>query len=282
MRGLSRIAREPLGQFLVIGAAVFALFALLDDAPPGPRPTEIIVTEEKVARLIAGFEAVWLRPPTEEEIEGLIEDHIREEVFVREALALGLDRDDVVVRRRLRQKMKFLTESAAEVLQPTDDELRAHYAAHQGRFRPSARIAFQQVFLGAPGAEVDVAAIQGALASGGDALGLGVRTLLPFQMPPSPLAAVDGTFGSGFFDAIAAFEVGVWSGPVASGYGLHLVRLLDRGEAAPPLFEATRDSVLRDWTRRKAEELAERQYERLRALYEISRPAAPAMEPERR
>ena len=140
MKGLQHILREPLVHFLALGAAIFALFAVLDDAPPPPDGTRIVVSEEQARRLAASFAATWRRPPSVAELDGLIDNYVREEIYVREALALGLDRDDSVVRQRLRQKMEFWTESGADAVAPTEAELRAHYEANADRFAREPRV----------------------------------------------------------------------------------------------------------------------------------------------
>lgn len=267
----SALARQPLLHFLAMGVAVFAVFAWLDDAPPPATGERIVVTEARVAQLVEGFEAVWRRPPTAAERDGLVADFIREEIYVREALALGLDRDDAVIRRRLRQKMEFLAGSAAEGLEPTEAELRAHHATHAERFSTPARVAFEQVFLGeAPASDV-VATVRAALARGEDPATLGARTLLPSALEPSPVNVVDGTFGRGVFERVAALAPGRWEGPITSAFGRHLVRVVEREPARRLPFEAVRDEVAADWRRGRAEELAEQHYERLRARYTVVR-----------
>jgi hypothetical protein len=115
---LHRLAREPLVHFLGIGALVFALHGAGETAPTTPGETVITVAPAQVERLAAQFEAAWRRSPSRQEIAALVEDHVREEIYYREALALGVDRDDTVIRRRLRQKMEFLGEGAASALDP--------------------------------------------------------------------------------------------------------------------------------------------------------------------
>lgn len=272
MRLLVRLATEPIFHFLALGVAVFALYAVLDEAPPTGSRDRIVVSAETAGRLAAGFEAVWRRPPTPDELVGLIEDHIREEVYVREALALGLDQDDTVIRRRLRQKMEFLSESASAALEPSDAELRAHLEAHPERFIRGPELAFEQVFLGEAPDDREIRTTLDALEAGADPAAVGARTLLPVALPLSPPAAVDGTFGEGFFERVASAEPETWSGPVASGFGAHLIRLDRLVPAVEPSLGTVRDEVLRDWRRAKAEALSEQQFERLRARYEIALP----------
>jgi parvulin-like peptidyl-prolyl isomerase len=197
---------------------------------------------------------------------------VREEVYYREALALGLDRDDTVIRRRLRQKMEFLTEGAASAAPPEEAELRAHYNRYRERFARPARITFRQVLFAS--AE-DAAAALAALAQGGDPEALGRPTLLPPAMEAAGEAAVDGTFGPGFFARLAAVAQGAWQGPVASAYGPHLVFVADAQAAATPPFEDVRALVEEDWRRETAEALREAGYRTLRARYRVVLPEEP-------
>ncbi len=260
---------EPLLHFLVLGAGVFALFAALDDTPPPVATARLEVTDADAARLARQFEATWRRPPTEDEIAGLIVAHIREEVLVREAIALGLDRDDAVVRQRLAQKMTFLTESGAEAVEATDAALTAHLEAHPERFARAGMVAFEQVML-REGADPEPLRV--ALSAGEDATGVAAPSLLPERVPPSPPVVVDGTFGAGFYARVSAVAPGGWAGPVESAYGRHLVRVLSvKPPRLPPLAEI-RDTVQRDWRATVRERLAEDRYAALAARYDIVRP----------
>lgn len=264
--------KEPLLHFLLIGVAVFGLFAALNDSSSSPSMEEIIVTEDKAAQLASGFQSVWRRTPTRDELGGLIEDYIREEVLAREAMALSLDRDDAIIRRRLRQKMEFLTDSAAGALKPSDAELRAYFDGNQEAYASNPAAAFEQVFVGPdPGAD-EVEQVRQALTTGGDPALVGARTLLPPSLPISVRSSIDGTFGNGFFESLSQSEVGQWSGPIESGYGVHFVRVVARSEAAIPPFEQVQERVLRDWTEARAEEISEAQYQRMLERYVVTRP----------
>jgi hypothetical protein len=264
---MGRVLREPLLHFLLIGMAVFALYR----GDPQPQVADaqrvIEVTPARVDRLAEQFEATWRRAPTDAELARLVDEFVREEVYYREALALGLDRDDAVVRRRLRQKMEFLGEAGAGA--PGEDELRAHFAAHPDRFGAPARVTFRQVFLGEEAAAPALA----ALARGADPDGIGRPTLLPPVMEAATSAAVDGTFGQGFFDAVAGLDGAGWQGPVLSGFGAHLVLLVDSEPAAAPPFEIVRAAVEADWRRGAAERSRETRFRALRERYEVILPA---------
>lgn len=276
--------REPLLHFLAIGAALFLYFHLSSGGSAGPGSTRIVISTGQIAHLEAGFTRTWSRPPSEVELKGLIDEWVREEIAVREAMAAGLDRDDSVMRRRLRQKLEFLIEDSAEASPPTDDELKAWLAQHADEYRSEPRVAFRQVFVsrdrrGAT-ADADAAAILKRLIAAGPAArtdNLGDATMLPADFELAPLRDIDRAFGAGFAKHLEAMEPGKWSGPIRSGYGLHLVLVHERVEGALPNLEALRPVARR-------EVLAERRKRQLAAMYDrllekytvvIERPAAP-------
>ena len=268
MKLLLRVLREPLLHFLAIGGLIFLLFAAVDDTRRAPTDV-IVVGPERIEQLARGFQAVWRRSPTGDELRAMIDDFVREEVYYREALALGLDRNDTIVRRRLRQKMEFLTDSGAEILEPVAGELEAYLLANEKTFRRGPRLAFEQIYLGETSAPESIRLLLSALQS--DPLAspstLGEHTLLPARLGLSPPEAVDGVFGKGFFERLADLTPGVWAGPVASAYGVHLVRIGESLAARTPPLEEIRDNVLRDWKAAKARELRELYYARLRERF---------------
>ncbi|HET9233834.1 MAG TPA: peptidyl-prolyl cis-trans isomerase, partial [Candidatus Eisenbacteria bacterium] len=144
---MTRWIKEPLVQFLLIGIAIFGLNAVLTKRGERTGDHEIRVTQGRVQSLIETFRRQWSRPPTQDELNGLVNDFVREEVLMREAVALGLDRDDVIVRRRLAQKMEFLAEDAASVMEPTDLDLRTYLAEHSQAFFVPPRYTFNQIAL---------------------------------------------------------------------------------------------------------------------------------------
>ena len=224
---MKALLREPLVHFFVLGTAVFGAFAILDDTPP-PAGEVITLSVEDARRLAAGFEATWRRPPTAKELDQLMGLFVREEVYVREALALGLDRDDAVIRRRLQTKMEFLTETGAEAVKPDDATLQAHLETNADRFREPPMVAFEQVLLDDRIKVGEASAITARLNLGAAPGDMAQPTLLPPAFRPSPAQVVDGSFGTGFFDALGAYPVGTWSGPVETTLGLHLVRVTER------------------------------------------------------
>jgi hypothetical protein len=201
----------------------------------------------------------------------MIDDFVREEIYYREALALGLDRDDTVVRRRLRQKMEFLADTGADLLEPAAGELEAYLAANEQDFRRGPRLAFEQIYLGETPDPESITRSLGALRSDppADPPALGERTLLPARLGLSPPEVVDGVFGKNFFERLADLTPGAWAGPVASAFGVHLVRIGESLAARTPPLEEIRDAVLRDWKAAKGRELRELHYARLRERYVV-------------
>jgi hypothetical protein len=281
---LKSLLREPLLHFLLIGAALFLYFHVSGGGSAGPGSTRIVLSSGQIAHLEAGFTRTWSRPPTEAELKGLIDDWVREEVAVREAMSAGLDRDDTVIRRRLRQKLEFLVEDNAEASPPTDEELKAWLAQHADQYRTEPRVAFRQVFVsrerrGAK-AEADAAAILKRLTAAGPSTRIddvGDATMLPMDFELAPLRDVDRTFGSGFAKQLDASEPGRWGGPIRSGYGLHLVLVRERVEGGLPNFEALRPVATREvLAQRRTRQLAA-MYDRLLEKYRVvvERPPAP-------
>lgn len=268
---LRRALREPLVHFLVFGAAMFVVLGAFGEEEAS-RPGEIVIAEETVNRLSATFEATWRRPPNRGELDLLIEDYVREEIYVREALALGLDQDDAVIRKRLRQKMEFVAASIARAIEPTEEELREFFAENVDKYEIEGAVAFQQVFLGERPSEARVAEVRKALAEGSDPMTLGQRTMLPREVGLSSAPTVDNSFGPGFYDAVIPLGAGEWHGPVGSSFGMHMVHVTDRKEPAAPDFKKVSVAVRDDWRRANIERIVKMNFDRLRERYKISLP----------
>ncbi len=281
MKLLMRLLREPLFHFLAIGGLIFVVYTAVDDTGEAPADV-IVITPERIDQLAAGFNAVWMRIPTDDEIDALIEGEIREEVYYREALALGLDRDDAIVRRRLRQKMEFLLDTGAYLQEPAEGELEAYFAANKDFYRSGLRLAFEQVYLGEAPEKETIARSLDALRADPpvDPSTLGERSLLPAQLGLSPPNAVDGVFGQGVFNLVAELPPGEWAGPVQSSYGAHLIRIIDTLPARTPPLEEIRNVVLKNWREAKAKEIREQDYaeRRKRFVVEIIRSDAQTAE----
>ena len=272
---LKSLLKEPLLHFLAIGAALFLYFHW-SGGGSGPGSSRIVLAAGQVEHLAAGYTKAWQRPPTEIELKGLIDDWVREEIAVREAMAAGLDRDDTVIRRRLRQKLEFLVEDAAEAAPPTEEELQAWFTVHADAFRTEPRLAFRQVYLSRErrGAKVeaDAAAILARLNAAGPGAqsdDVGDSTMLPQEVPLAALRDIDRIFGDGFAKRIETIAPGAWAGPVKSGYGLHLVLVRDHVEESLPNLAAVRPVVEREFLADRRKRQLASMYERLLAKYTV-------------
>jgi len=275
------VLREPLLHFALGGALIF-LAAGLGGERGGAAPDRIVVTTGRIEGLAAGFARSWQRPPTPAELDGLVDDWIRDEIYTREALALGLDRDDKVVRRRLREKMEFLIEDATAGAPPSEAELAAFLAAHPERFREEPRLSFRQVYLNrdrrGAGAADDARVLRVRLAAAGpdaDLAAAGDGLMVPGDVEAMPASEVARLFGDGFAAALDGLEPGRWAGPVESGYGLHVVLLRRRDAGRLPALDEVRPVVTREVLAARRARMAAAAYRELRARYEVvvERPA---------
>jgi hypothetical protein len=273
---MSRILREPLLHFTVLGAGLFLLYGLSSERVAGA-PGRIVVTLGQVEHLAAGFERTWHRAPTDEELAGLVGDRVREEVYVREALALGLDQEDVVIRRRLRQKMEFIADDVGSGVEPTDGELEAFLLAQADSFTIAPRLTFEQLYLNPDtrGANLarDATELLAELNAADDAVnaaGLGDALLLERRFADSSSDEISALFGADFAAALARVEPGRWQGPIRSGFGEHLVLIIARTAPRQPELSEVRESVRRAWNDARRQAANEAFYRRLLERYSVT------------
>jgi len=272
----SRLLREPLFHFLLIGALIFGLYQWIGAPGATGAGGEIVVTEGRIRNLTETFARTWQRPPTAQERNGLIEDYIREEVLYREGVALGLDRDDTIIRRRLRQKLEFLFEDAASAAQSTDAELAEYLAKNADSYRVETQLTFTQVFLDpskrGDQLDADAASLLDVLRTRGGKVNpatLGDSLMLEPRYERASETDISRLFGSKFEAAIRDQPVGEWVGPFKSGYGAHLVRIEARIPGRMAQLAEVRDEVARDWAEQRRREALEAQYQALRSRYRI-------------
>jgi len=268
------LLKEPLFQFLVLGTALFSLFHLVDKRK-SEAPDKIVVSSSRIDNLADGFARTWRRPPSREELQGLVDDYIRDEVFYREGRAAGLDRDDVIIRRRVRQKMEFFAEDVA-AQDPGADELTAYLTAHQDRFKTQDRVSFRQVFLSlnrrARTIDADSKQVADALTRADaslDTAALGDPFLLGDEFKAVSQDDMVGMFGDSFAKRISAIAPGRWQGPIASSFGQHFVYISERIPGRVPPLDAVRDAVRREWSNERRLEAEQKLYGSLRERYEI-------------
>jgi len=266
---IRRLLREPLLHFFVLGAALFGVYGWMNRGT-STAPTEIFVSRDQVRSFEAQFERVWQRRATSEELQHLVDNWAREEVFYREGLALGLDRDDPVVRRRIGQKVEFIIDGVAPAA-PTIAELQAWLDAHRASYSLEPIYSLRQVYFDpqrrGDRLDRDMARARQSLANGKAVSG--DVTMLPAELEAAPQFDIERDFGAGFAAALKDLPLGRWQGPVESAFGLHLVLLSGRTGGGQPLLEQVRAEVERDLLLARAKEANEATYNRLRANYRV-------------
>lgn len=264
---IRKLLREPVLHFVLIGVALFVLYGKV--AAPDRTGTRVVVSQAAVDNLAREFQARWFRPPSAEELTGLVDSYVRDEILYREGVAQGLDRDDPVIKRRVRQKLEVIAEEQIARDAPGDAELAAYLAKHAARFARPGAASFEQIFFPESASAQDIAAARAQAARGMDPARLGKATMLPPRVDDLRMDLVARDFGAEFAAAIEKLPLNEWTGPVRSGFGQHLVRLSARTPAAAPKLEDVRAAVAREWeAERRSASLAE-SYKRLRAKYEI-------------
>jgi hypothetical protein len=266
---------EPLLHFLFLGALIFVVYNAMN--PSGPADNEIVVTRGQQEALVMQFTKAWNRPPTASEFEGIIKDWIREEVAYRQALEMGLDGNDTIVRRRLRQKLELLAEDIVSMAPPTTEDLEAYRAAKRADYMLEPRYTLQQVFF-SPDRRGEAAvqdAEQALVLLRANTEQLDTEQIGdPISLPQRVVAASDrelkGLFGQVFTTELEGIEPGSWAGPLNSGYGVHLV-YIEKAEPGRELtLEEAQAEVRRDWENTRRIETIDRLYERLVEDYSIT------------
>ncbi|WP_171033101.1 peptidyl-prolyl cis-trans isomerase [Qipengyuania marisflavi] len=254
------LLREPLLHFLIGGAVLYALFAWIG-TPVDPASRTISLSRSDQAQIAQGFAQMMGRPPTDAELSGLIERRVREEVLYREALRLGLDRDDPAVRRRLATKMDEIAAASAEAETPGDAVLEEWHKAHAGTFETGGVVNFEQVYFASEAA---------ALAAKGQASPSGQPISLPRTVDAKSMVELGAIFGQQFAQEIAERSVArEWQGPIPSGFGWHLVRLSHREEGSVPPLAEIRDRVEADWRNSTITARRAAAYNALREAYRV-------------
>jgi len=274
MKFIKKLLKEPLVHFLALGAIIFGLNAWRQKAKPNaPGAARIEVTAAVIDRLRAGYERQFSQSPDAEELRGLVTAHIREEVLCREALALRLDRDDTIVRRRLAQKMEFLTEDIATAATPEDAAVREFFEKNAVRYAQPGRVTFRHIYFNkekrGQGTTAAATAALAALEKGASDEAFGDSFLHGYEFADREQDDVVAAFGVEFARQLAAQPIGMWRGPVASSYGLHLVRVDDRQEPRAENFAEVRQTVARDFNDERRRRANAEVFEKLRQRYHV-------------
>jgi hypothetical protein len=271
MNSIKRTMREPLVHFLLIGAGLFLLFRFTN-GPTGDQQNRIVITPGQVEQMEARFTRTWMRQPTKQEMAGLIESHVRDEVYYREAMAMGLDRDDRTIRQRMRMKLEFLLEDLSAVADPGDDVLTAYLQKHQGKFQVETQVSFRQVYLNPDkhqDMESDAKNMLARLKRGAAPESVGDSTLLQNQYRLATQSDIEGQFGEPFARQLVALAPGAWTGPIYSGLGGHLVKVTERVGGRLPELAEIRSQVEREYLAQRRQELKDMAYRKLRENYEV-------------
>lgn len=260
--------------FLLLGGGIFVLFQQVsNDALPDN--TEIVVTKEQIQTLRLGFERVWQRSPGARELSALIQSHIQEEVLYREALALGLDKNDGVVRRRLSQKMQFLSEDLADLEQANDKTLQSYLDDHVDQYMQPARFSFRQIYFnaskrGQQATQSEAESLLIKLKKGRlDGKASGDSIMISHQFDLMRETEVARILGAQFMQALRETPTGSWQGPIESGFGQHLVFIDEFVESKASRLNDVRQQVVRDWSAEKRKETNQAIYAKLRQRYQV-------------
>ena len=273
---MRNVLREPLLHFLLLGPAIFAAYSLVAEGRED-EPGNIVISAGQVAAIELGFTRTWHRSPTREELEGLLRDRVREEVYYREAMALGLDKGDTIIRRRLRQKLEFLTDDAVTQAQPTDAELQAYLTTHPDLFRVQREFTFSHVYLNPDKHGEDLtrqaAAVLARLNQAGgraDPAAFGDSFLLGYTFASLPGTEIAAQFGEQFAAKLGELSPGQWQGPIESAYGVHLVLVSGRTEGRVPRLDEVRDAVAREWDNARRIAANDALYQEMLARYAVT------------
>ncbi len=269
---MKALLKSPLVHFVAIGAILFAMYGLLR-GPGGDDTRRIEVSEQRIARLREMWLAQWKRPPTQQELDGLIDSFIREEVLYREALAMGLDRDDTVVRRRLAQKIEFLADDLATRSEPLPEELERFLEENLERYQLPGRVSFSHIYFsvdrrGEAGESDALDALQ-KIRAGASPDEYGDPFMLQRDYPSRSEREVAELFGSEFAEALLALSPGNWQGPVRSSYGVHLVLVRERTESRTPELADVSNRVKNDLLSERRRAANEALVESLKERYQI-------------
>ncbi len=269
--------REPLIYFLTIGALIYLLYGLFSKPGDAGPDNTITITAGEIDWMETSWKKRWGRPPTPEERQGLIKAYVKESVMYREALALGLDKNDTIIRRRLGQKLEFLTQDLAQPAAPAEEDLKAYFITHTERYQTPDLITFTHIFIDpdkrgdqtlrdADEIKVKLKALGQPTEDSGE---FGDRFMLQGYYPERSEAEISRLFGREFARAVFGLARNQWHGPILSGYGVHLVYVRHRREAPPVTFAAVQDRVRQDWENDKRQELNDKFIANLLARYDV-------------
>ena len=267
--------REPLLHFLLIGAAIFLLYNLQNEGYVN-EDNRIVISKGNIDRLISLWEKKRQRLPTQAELQGMIEQQVREEIMYREALAMGMDKNDAIVRRRLAQKIEFISSDIAAMAEPSDEDLTKYLKANHKNFETPAIISFEHIYFNndtrAAQTETDALKLLDELKQADAVIDThiaGDPFMMGQQYDEITEYGVSRIFGQAFAAKLFMLDAGDWQGPVTSGYGVHLVRISNKIPARAAELETVREKVRNEWQAEQRQSMNETFYESLRQRYDI-------------
>lgn len=269
---MSKWLKEPLLHFILMGALIFVVYDMVSDQRSAD---EIFISVGQQDNLINTFSRSWQRPPTREEFKGLVDDFVREEIAYREGASLGLDDNDIIIRRRMRQKLELLAEDVASLSQPSEEELQTYLDENVEDYLIESRLSLRQIYFSPDRREDpagDAATVLAELQTANTELAfkeLGDRLPIPSEIDGLRISEIGRLFGTVFSEQLEAVESDEWLGPVESGFGYHLVYITERVQGARPDLEQVRDAVQRDWFSQKRREAVDGMYQRLSENYQV-------------
>lgn len=277
MRFLNSILSNPLFHFLLLALLIYVVYGFFGVKQNTDSERTIVVTQSTINWLGESWEKLWNRPPTENEMDGLINQYIRETILYREALNMGLDKDDVIIRRRLAQKFEFLTQDLIQVYEPSKDELIIYFNENKDKYRNPDLITFHHIYFD-PDKRGDSTlsdAEQSKIklnkfeqpTEGIDQFG--DTFMLQSYYPERTEQEISKDFGPPFAESVFNLEQGEWIGPVLSGYGTHLVYVDTKNEAPDPEFDPLKEILAEDWKEMKRQEINDNFYKNLIGRYKI-------------
>ncbi len=273
---LIRILREPLLHFLVLGALLFGLYFWVNGASvASAKPKQIEVSPAVIESLKTTWQLQWGRKPTKQQLEKLVDKYIHDEVLYQEALALGLDDKDIIVRRRLIQKMQFLVEDVAGIKEPSDEELQSYLDQNADRYTIPGRFSFNQVYfsreLHGDSTDADAENLLTQLQTDPNPVQpKGDRSMLPKTYTLASAKTLNNTFGGTLAQEMAGVTQKGWQGPFHSAYGSHLVNVSEIEPGHPATLVEVRKNVRLDYLRKQKQKQDELIYEKLRDRYTVS------------
>lgn len=269
---MKKLIKEPLLHFILIGAAFFLLYSWVGETEN--ESNTITIDESDLEEIVSKFEMQWKRMPTEEELFSIVEKRIEQEVFYQEALKMNLDHNDEIIKRRLSQKMQFLSNDISGLVKPTDEQLQEYYQNHSDKYLVDASYTLHQVYFSPDQRENWRADAEAAVAkmnsvSIDEAIVMGDPISLPQTYTETSAFHISRQMGDAFLNEIAVLKTGKWQGPVNSGYGAHVVFISEKQEAIPAPFEAVREKVIDDYSFERQAEVKAAIFKEFEKKYQI-------------